>query len=1170
MALLVRIAAFIAAALLAGVAHAEDSRPVEAQWHSVVLDDTAQEQPAAAYLSADTAEWQAVGVPHNWQGYHYNRQLRVGARHGVAWYRTALPIAAPAGDERIALRFEGVNSYATVWVNGREVGRHAGGLTGWEVDITDAVRGGENAVAVRVDHPAGITDLPWVSGDDQPENGFAEGSQPFGIFRPVHLVRSHAVRVRPHGAYAWGAPDAITRDAAQLTGRVELQNRTDRARNVEVELALVDKDGREVAATRFRETLAPGQELTADRPLPAIARPRLWSPADPYLHTLRVRLREGHTVIDESATPFGIRDVRIVSDEAGQRRLLVNGDPLFLRGVAEYEHLLGGSHAFAPEQVDARVAQARAAGFNAWRDAHYPHNLRYGQKLAEGGTMWWPQFSAHIWFDNQAFRDNFRTLLADWVRERRNNPAVFLWGLQNESRLPAPFAGEMVALIRELDPTASTSRLVVTCNGGEGADWNVPQNWSGTYGGDPTQFAAELAKQGLVGEFGGWRSLGLHDEAPHRAQPPTSEEHFTNLMHLKARLANSVGDRAIGYFHWLLGTHENPGRPMRGDGTQIWDGVRPLDHIGPANNKGLMTLWGEPTDAFYMYRALNVPASDAPMAYIVSHSWPDRWQQAGTYSGIEVYSNCPAVDLFNDAAGAVPLGRRERDADGRFVWNEVPVRYATLRADCVLDGKSAASDVITLHNLPPAPGVTPPPAPPAPDVRDPALYRVNAGGNRVVDPAGHVWQGDAIWDADRRWGWQSWAGEHPGLDPLLGSRRPVFDPVAGSDAPGLYTAIRYGRDRLQYRFSVPDGRYRVELHFVEPWYGRAGIDARGWRVFDVAVNGTTLIDDLDIFGEAGFNRALVRTVEADVTGGELRVHFPEVRAGQAVISAIAVTPVDRAVLPPVQSDGLPGSDLLRAFHGADAAVLDRFADNGAPAAPGLNWTTLPPALLDSEVIRPLRERDDMATLFPAVDVVLYQALTDGTVPDGWQATDLAAAMIDRRGTTTPVTFAMRRVAAGQRADVPFGRPTLIRRDLPSPYTPGNFTFARDRTLNEAEADGVERTGGAIDTRLRGHSGPGYVALADGAAGIGWTVETGAAGRRTATLRYQAEGARSGQLALVDDSGIAVATMLVSLTPGADWQELALQTPGFVNAGRYRLELRLDPGPATAIDSVRLE
>lgn len=73
-------------------------------------------------------------------------------------------------------------------------------------------------------------------------------------------------------------------------------------------------------------------------------------------------------------------------------------------------------------------------------------------------------------------QEEFKTLLTDWVKERRNSPAVVLWGLENESTLPEDFAKECTELIRKLDPTASSQRKVTTCNGGKGTDWDVPQN----------------------------------------------------------------------------------------------------------------------------------------------------------------------------------------------------------------------------------------------------------------------------------------------------------------------------------------------------------------------------------------------------------------------------------------------------------------------------------------------------------------------------------------------------------------------------------------------------------------------------------------------------------------------------------------------------------------------
>mgnify|MGYP002231135296 CR=1 FL=1 len=78
------------------------------------------------------------------------------------------------------------------------------------------------------------------------------------------------------------------------------------------------------------------------------------------------------------------------------------------------------------------------------------------------------------------------------MKERRNSPSIILWGLQNESTLPADFAKECSDIIRKLDPTCGTMRLITTCNGGEGTDWNVVQNWSGTYGGKIENYGNEL------------------------------------------------------------------------------------------------------------------------------------------------------------------------------------------------------------------------------------------------------------------------------------------------------------------------------------------------------------------------------------------------------------------------------------------------------------------------------------------------------------------------------------------------------------------------------------------------------------------------------------------------------------------------------------------------------
>jgi len=158
--------------------------------------------------------WRPVDIPHNWDDYGGYRRLRHGNLHGFALYRRNLVLDKRPG-LRYFLWFEGVGSYATVSVNGNRVGYHAGGRTSFTVDITEALRTGHaaNVIDVRADHPALIRDLPWVCGGCSDERGFSEGSQPLGIFRPVHLVITAPARIEPFGVHIWNDTTISERSA---------------------------------------------------------------------------------------------------------------------------------------------------------------------------------------------------------------------------------------------------------------------------------------------------------------------------------------------------------------------------------------------------------------------------------------------------------------------------------------------------------------------------------------------------------------------------------------------------------------------------------------------------------------------------------------------------------------------------------------------------------------------------------------------------------------------------------------------------------------------------------------------------------------------------------------------------------------------------------------------
>ncbi|MBN1416872.1 MAG: DUF4982 domain-containing protein [Bacteroidales bacterium] len=871
--------------------------PLNTGWKTAASDSNLQVFDGFEEVRFDDSQWKTVDVPHNWDDYHgYLRKLH-GNRHGTAWYRKSFTVEKASGDKRYFLFFEGVGSYATVWLNGKKAGYHAGGRTTFTIDITEAVVFDRpNILAVRADHPANIRDLPWVCGGCSDEWGFSEGSQPMGIFRPVTLIITSDVRIESFGIHVWN-DTSISDKKATLHVGTEIKNYSAETRRVVLKTTLLSKSGKKLAESVAECEMAPGTSRVIKETQLYVRDPKLWSPDLPYLYTLRSEILENEEIIDAVETIYGIRRISwpvMRADSTGQ--FLINGKPYFINGIGEYEHMFGSSHAFTDEQIKVRAAQIIAAGFNAFRDAHQPHNLRYQEYWDKEGILWWPQMSAHIWFDNPAFRENFKILLRDWIKERRNNPSNIMWGLQNESILPEDFAEECVDIIRELDPTSSSQRLITTCNGGTGTDWNVVQNWSGTYGGNPENYGNELKQQGLNGEYGAWRSIDLHTEGPFNQQGVLSEDRMTQLLEMKVRLAGSVKDQCCGQFLWLLSSHDNPGRIQSGEG------LRDIDRIGPVNYKGLFTSWGEPLDAFYMFRANYVSKENEPMVYIVSHTWPNRWLTPGMKDSIIVYSNCDEVELYNDVRD-ISLGKRKNRGIGlSFLWEKVNIRYNVLFAAGFVKGKEVATDVVILNHLPESPGYSKLIKTSQSLTKSKQgyhyLYRVNCGGPDYTDENGNTWMVDRHQGSDTTWGSRSWTDSFAGVSPFYGSQRRTFDAIDGTKDGKLFQTFRYGLGQLSFNFPVPDGEYLVELYFCEPWYGTGGsMNCKGWRLFDIAVNDTVVLKDFDIWSEAGHDRAIKKDFTVTVKGGMLRVHFPTILSGQAIISAIAIAGKNSTIQP---------------------------------------------------------------------------------------------------------------------------------------------------------------------------------------------------------------------------------------------------------------------------------
>lgn len=144
----------------------------------------------------------------------------------------------------------------------------------------------------------------------------------------------------------------------------------------------------------------------------------------------------------------------------------------------------------------------------------------------------------------------------------------------------------------------------------------------------------------------------------------------------------------------------------------------------------------------------------------------------------------------------------------------------------------------------------------------PVVIDVNAGGTAYSGSDGTVWGADAGFSG--------------------GTMYTSNIPVTGTADSALYQTVRYGTN-FGYSFSVPNGTYSVTLKFAEIFWTSAGS-----RVFNVAINGTPVLQNFDIFAAAhGANIALDETFPVIVTNGQISIGFTTV-TDNADIAAIRI------------------------------------------------------------------------------------------------------------------------------------------------------------------------------------------------------------------------------------------------------------------------------------------
>ena len=645
---------------------------------------------AVAHAPAfDDGGWRPLSLPHDWsiEG-PFDAKWASATGYlpgGVGWYRKAFAAPDCAG-RQVSLHFDGVYCNGEVWVNGQYLGKRPSGFASFQHDLTPyLLPDAENIVAVRVDHTQ-YGDARWYTGS--------------GIYRSVRLVVTDAVHIKTWGVSV--TTPIVTANMAQMQAEVTVQNHADMPASVEIMLALLDLSGAVVAEGHASALIPAGGEQSAGDVL-SVPGPRLWSPEQPALYTLRAEVHQGGVVVDAEETSVGIRSIRFDPD-AG---FFLNDRNLKLKGVCLHDDAGALGVAVPPKVWERRLKTLKAGGVNAIRMAHNPHlpelyDLcdRLGFLVQDEAFDEW-ELGKNKWLEgwnvgepgkdgpHEHFEEWGEADLRDMILRDRNHPSVIMWSIGNEIDYPNdPYTHEV------LDRGASPQSYGLGQRVGHphaARLGEVARRLAAfTRSLDPTRpVTAGLASALMSNEVGFADAL---DVAGYNYQ---EDRYAADHARYPSRVLYG-SENGMRWEFWAA-VAENP----YVCGQFLWTGIDYLGEAGKwptrSNGAGLLDLAGLPKPEYFYRRSL---WAETPMAYLGTRAAPDGEDAGSLWShkqaepvwrgtgGVPVravcFTNCEAAELSLNGRS---LGVKSRaDAVGGVLSWDVPYAPGTLTIDGLNDG----------------------------------------------------------------------------------------------------------------------------------------------------------------------------------------------------------------------------------------------------------------------------------------------------------------------------------------------------------------------------------------------------------------------------------------------------------------------------------------------------
>ena len=538
----------------------------------------------------DNAE--AVRIPHTVREIPYN-YIDCQDYQMLCGYKKSFFVPEDWQGKRILLRFDGAAHDATVYCNSKLAAHHACGYTAFTADLTEFLKfGQENTVTVRLDTRENLNIPPF---------GFVIDYLCYGgLYRDVELEVRNSTYIKNVLIENTGLRDISV--SIDTSGKPKANK---------LVTEVIDADGKVAASAmgaKFKLTVPDG---------------KLWSPDNPYLYTLKAKIVDGDTVLDEKSYRFGLRTAKFENDG-----FYLNGKKMKLRGLNRHQSFAYTGYAMpkSMQRLDADILK-NELGVNAVRTSHYPQSQHFIDRCDELGLLVFTEIPGWQHIGNDAWKDQAVENTREMVMQYMHHPSIILWGVRiNESQDDDVLYKRTNAVAHELDRSRQTSgvRYIEKSSLLEDVYAFNDFSHSGNNAGLKAKNSVTSNKRRpyLVSECNGHMfPTKAFDDERHRLSHA--------LRHAKVLDAMYAADDICGIFPWCMfdyNTHKDFGS---GDGVCY---------------HGVMDMFRNPKLAAAVYAS----QSEENPCCVVSSSMDIGEHPAGDIGSVYVFTNADSVRLFKN------------------------------------------------------------------------------------------------------------------------------------------------------------------------------------------------------------------------------------------------------------------------------------------------------------------------------------------------------------------------------------------------------------------------------------------------------------------------------------------------------------------------------------------